>query len=358
MKSIKLENISKRYGPGSTGTWAVRDVSLEIEKGEFFFLLGPSGCGKTTLLRMIAGLIEPTEGTIRLGDRDVTHVSVEDRHTAMVFQNYALWPHMTVQRNVEFGPRMRRVSRRDAKGRARDCLATVRMEDYHARKPNQLSGGQQQRVALARALAARADCLLLDEPLSNLDAKLRSQMRAELRALVKGSGATAVYVTHDQKEALSMADRIAVMHAGHMVQQGAPQELYNRPATRFVADFLGEANFLEGRVRQAGSTTSVETPAGVILAETGGTFCEAQQVTCCVRPERVNISPADGAGDTGVEATIESEVYLGELRQFLCRLKSGQPWRVSMLGTIESRFAPGQAVRLSADARDVSLLTE
>jgi len=225
MIDIKLQNLARSFGSGHSAVRAVDDVSLTIPAGEFFFLLGPSGCGKTTLLRMIAGLIEPTDGRVLFGDRDLTFVPMEQRNVAMVFQNYALWPHMTVQDNVEFGPKMQGKARPVRQEIAAAKLGLVQMEAYGPRKPNQLSGGQQQRVALARALAAQSSCLLLDEPLSNLDARLRQHMRVELRQLVKSTGVTAIYVTHDQAEALSMADRIAVMNAGRVVQVGTPQEL-------------------------------------------------------------------------------------------------------------------------------------
>ncbi len=359
MKPIRLDNLSKRY---DGGTLAVDRVSLGIETGELFFLLGPSGCGKTTLLRMIAGLIDPTDGRILLGERDVTRVPVEKRNTAMVFQNYALWPHMTVQRNVEFGPRMRGLPAGDRRKRASDNLALVRMDPYARRKPNQLSGGQQQRVALARALAAGADCLLLDEPLSNLDAKLRAEMRTELRRLIKASGATAVYVTHDQKEALSMADRIAVMDAGRLAQVGTPEELYNRPATRFVADFLGEANFLQGALSGGPGRWTLETSCGRLpVGEPGPSPQSDREVRFCVRPERIELL-APGApkpqGAGTLSATVAQQVYLGELRQYTCRLADGTNWRVSLLGDRLQRFNVGDEVLLSIPGDDVVVLGE
>lgn len=357
MTSITLDNIAKRYGPPDTGVWAVRELSLTIEAGEFFFLLGPSGCGKTTLLRMIAGLIEPTGGRVLLGETDVTRTPVEDRRTALVFQNYALWPHMTVYQNVEFGPRMRGKARAEARTLAKEHLTRVRMEEFGRRKPNQLSGGQQQRVALARALASGDPCLLMDEPLSNLDAKLRAEMRIELRRLVKSSRATSVYVTHDQKEALSMADRIGVMHDGHLVQTGTPQELYNRPRTRFVADFLGEANFIDGSAEAAAGGTVVTTPAGTLRSSESGLDLEGE-VTCCVRPERITLEPlaADAQPGQSLHGTVESGMYLGELEQLNCRLADGSVWQVSLIGRGAGAFARGQRVRLSIAPEDVTLL--
>ena len=357
MKEIRLENIRKVFGSGGGEAAAVDGVNLTIAPGEFFFLLGPSGCGKTTLLRMIAGLVDPTAGRVVLGGRDVTHLPVEDRNTAMVFQNYALWPHMTVQQNVEFGPRMKGVPAEGRRRIAQANLARVEMDALANRKPNQLSGGQQQRVALARALAAQSDCLLLDEPLSNLDARLRLHMRGQLRELVKSTGATAVYVTHDQKEALSMADQIAVMNRGKIVQVGRPEELYNRPATKFVADFLGEANFVSGCLASDGKT--VQTPAGelaVCASNVPAGVGVGAIVTCCVRPEQIRIATArQGAG--GLAVKVESTMYLGEIRQFTCRLADGTRWKVSSLGGGQN-VAAGQDALLVIAPQDVVLLTE
>jgi len=252
MTCVRLDHIHKKFGE----TVVLHDIDLEIRAGELFFLLGPSGCGKSTLLRLIAGLHEPTAGRVFFGDRDVTALGTEQRNAVMCFQSYALWPHMTVADNVRFGLKVRRVGRKEQIQRVADVLKLVRMDGLGHRKPNELSGGQQQRVALARALAVSPDCLLLDEPLSNLDAKLRHEMRAEIRRICKESGSTTVYVTHDQKEALSVADRIAVMNDGRVVQVGTPAELYRRPRTSFVADFIGQTNLVPGKV-------VVDTGAGV-----------------------------------------------------------------------------------------------
>ena len=356
MIDIKLQDISRIYETPSGPVTAVDGANLAIEPGEFFFLLGPSGCGKTTLLRIVAGLVTPSAGLVFFGGQDVTELGVEHRGTAMVFQNYALWPHMTVRQNVEFGPRMQGLDRATRRRLAQENLSLVEMSGMEARKPNQLSGGQQQRVALARALAARPRCLLLDEPLSNLDARLRLHMRGELRRLVKSSGATGIYVTHDQKEALSMADRMAVMNAGRIVQVGGPEEVYNRPASRFVADFLGEANFIDGRVIGGGR---VETPAAtlMILPENGPP--PGANVTCCVRPERIGIFPAAAAprdpSAASVPAVVENHTYLGELRQYACRL-AGTVWKVSVLADRGAAIPPGTPVVLRVAPRDVAVL--
>lgn len=357
---IALDAISKFYDESTTDAPALADISLKIASGEFFFLLGPSGCGKTTLLRLIAGLLHPTTGRIFFDDKDVTGLSVDQRDAAMVFQGYALWPHMTVMENVEFGPKMRGTPRDKCRHIATEQLRLVQMEDYAQRKPNQLSGGQQQRVAVARALAAGTRCLLMDEPLSNLDARLRLHMRDELRALVKQAGITAVYVTHDQKEALSMADRIAVMDAGHIIQVGTPVELYDQPATRFVADFLGEANFLAGKVADNGI---VRTAAGEIRYGARADMRPGESVTCCVRPERIIIDPCDAQpaeGDNLIEATVTSNIYLGEIRQFTCTLgDAGQSiWRVSMLAHEASEVDKGDKVYLRFAARHCVLVRE
>ena len=358
----------KVFGSGSkAAAVAVDRVSLTIEPGEFFFLLGPSGCGKTTLLRIIAGLTDPTSGQVTLGERDVTRLAVEQRNTAMVFQNYALWPHMTVRQNVEFGPRMRGAPAAVRRQRAADNLTRVEMGDYAARKPNQLSGGQQQRVALARALAAQPDCLLLDEPLSNLDARLRLHMRHELRRLVKSTGTTAVYVTHDQKEALSMADRMAVMNDGKVVQTGRPEEVYNKPATKFVADFLGEANFTPGKIAAPApqgaaapaAAVRVETPVGNLLATDPARQGPGSDVLCCVRPERIELcdKPAQAGGDfASLQATVAESIYLGEMRQYLCDLPGRQRWKISVLTGAEKAIPAGTTVTLRIAAQDVAIL--
>lgn len=291
MITIELEGLRKKYGT----TFAVDNISLRIEAGELFFLLGPSGCGKTTLLRMIAGFVKPTEGRIRLGEKDVTDLPPEKRETGMVFQNYALWPHMSVAQNVGFGLTVRKVNRVDRDKRIEEALRSVHMADYAKRKPNELSGGQQQRVALARALVVQPRVLLLDEPLSNLDAKLRTEMRSEIRRICKKTGITTVYVTHDQKEALSMADSVAVLREGNVVQIGSPQEIYNRPTSRFVADFLGETNFVSAEVSDADSGKLVlDSPAGPIESRVfNETTPRSGNVTCSIRPEAWQIIDAE-----------------------------------------------------------------
>jgi len=323
MQPITLRNLSKHFD----ATRAVDAIDLDVASGELFFLLGPSGCGKTTLLRMLAGFVDPTGGTIHFGEKDVTHLPPNKRNTGMVFQGYALWPHMSVRQNVAFGLDVRKVPASEKQQRVEQALRTVQMLPYADRKPNQLSGGQQQRVALARALVVQPTVLLLDEPLSNLDAKLRSEMRLQIRHICKDAGITAVYVTHDQKEALSMADRVAVMHSGKIVQVDTPRQLYERPRNRFVADFLGETNFISAEVvGREGEHAVLETGAGRLLSRT---FPEdlpnTGNVTCSVRPEALRLSlngNGNGGGSTPPNgqntftATHDEVVYLGEIAQY------------------------------------------
>src|SRR6516165_7955262 len=259
MAQLDIAGLAKRYGD----FYAVRDVSLGIRDGEFLVLLGPSGCGKTTTLRMVAGFIEPTAGHVKLGGSDVTLLPPWKRNAGMVFQSYALFPHLSVAQNVAFGLEMRKLPKADIARRVEETLALVRLAGYGGRLPRQLSGGQRQRVALARALAIRPDVLLLDEPLSNLDAKLRQEVRVEIRELQRQLGLTTVMVTHDQEEALTMADRLVVMNEGSVHQVGNQRDLYERPADRFVAGFVGRTTFLEGKVEAAGR---FRTDGGLMLA--------------------------------------------------------------------------------------------
>ena len=249
---VDIENVSLAYG----ATRVLRDVSLQIEPGEFFALLGPSGSGKSTLLRMLAGFNQPQTGSIKVDGADITGVSPWQRDIGMVFQNYALWPHMTVAHNVAFGLEERKLPRAEITRRTAAALELVGLADYGARRPNQLSGGQQQRVAVARTIAIEPKVLLLDEPLSNLDAKLRVHMRTELLALQRKLGITTIFVTHDQEEALSIADRVAVLDAGVIQQIGAPTELYDRPVNRFIANFIGSINLIQGSVDATARFTS------------------------------------------------------------------------------------------------------
>jgi len=308
MTGIRLDQVTKVFGK----TVALAETDLLITPGELFFLLGPSGCGKSTLLRIIAGLHAPTSGRVLFNDRDVTVLPTEKRNAVMVFQSYALWPHMTVRENVRFGLAVRKINRKEQDDRIAQVLTLTRIAERADSKPNELSGGQQQRVALARALAVQPDVLLLDEPLSNLDAKLRHEMRTEIRRICKTQNLTTVYVTHDQKEALSTADRIAVMNKGKVVQVGAPADLYHRPASSFVADFIGETNLLKGDVvaRQDGHIT-VQTPAGpVVAAATSGAIPD--RVTLSIRPEQLRVSTSTAPSTNRFTGSVSETTFLGE----------------------------------------------
>jgi iron(III) transport system ATP-binding protein len=300
MTPVSIRAVSKSYD----GTTRVLDgVSLDIVAGELFFLLGGSGCGKTTLLRLVAGFLTPDAGTIHFAELDVTRTPVEKRDLGMVFQNYALWPHLSVAQNIAFGLEMRGVGSSERTRRVDEALALVELSGFGARRIAELSGGQQQRVALARALVIRPQVLLLDEPLSNLDARLRQTMRQEIRRICKAAGVTAIYVTHDREEALSTADRIAVMAGGKLAQVGTPREVYERPASTTVATFLGEANLLTAMAHGKGQ---VACALGVLPAATPERIMEGAPLTVCIRPERLRIT-ADGP----ISGTITDQSFLG-----------------------------------------------
>ncbi|MCC7293020.1 MAG: ABC transporter ATP-binding protein [Phycisphaerales bacterium] len=358
MIRVHIEQLTKRFG----GVAVVDQVDLSVAPGELFFLLGPSGCGKTTLLRCVAGFYEVDAGAIRFDDRDMTRVPAHRRNTGMVFQNYALWPHMTVAQNVAFGLKERRVSRGDQERRVAEALRLVQMEHLAERKPNQLSGGQQQRVALARALVIEPDCLLLDEPLSNLDAKLRLEMREQIRALCKRAGITAMYVTHDQKEALSVADRLAVLDHGRVRQVGAPRDVYRRPADRFVAGFIGETNFIEGKViSMDGEQAVVEAPFGRIASPTfPPDIRNGDAVTLSLRPEsiRMDANGQEGA-PSGFPGRIVHSTYLGEIAQHKLILDDSTEARVFEMNP-RRMAGEGESVAVTwhVDPVDVVVLKE
>ena len=360
MVSLTLQGITRKFGDVT----AVDDVSVEIARGELFFLLGPSGCGKTTLLRLIAGFYAPDRGSILFDGQDVTRTPPHRRNTGMVFQNYALWPHMSVWENVAYGLGLRKVPSSEQKDRVSEALSMVRMEAYGERSPNQLSGGQQQRVALARALVIQPDVVLLDEPLSNLDARLRLEMRDEIRRIHDETGTTMIYVTHDQKEALSMADRMAVMDMGAVAQTGDPRSIYARPASAFVADFIGETNFVAGRLTRAETPLSVETAVGVLhsTVEPAEGLSPGDEVVCSVRPEAIRVSePAepDAAGgeeENVLDGVVRQTVYLGDHEQYSVRLDDGTLVKLVDHHPGGRRAGPGAPIRLKCDASQVVVL--
>jgi len=314
---VVFENVTKRYGDFT----AVRDLNLTIPSGALHFLLGPSGCGKTTTLRMLAGLEKVSSGRILFDDRDVTQMPASDRGIGMVFQNYALWPHMTVRKNIEYGLKLRKLTPGDLKKRVDEVLEFTQLTNFVERLPGQLSGGQQQRVALARALAIRPNVLLLDEPLSNLDAKLRLEMRDNISRIHRQTKITTLYVTHDQKESLSMGTHISVMHAGDLIQTAPPRELYHEPHTPFIAGFIGETNIINGTfVRKDGDGFLVKTSLGELKAGRSVVSCNAgDSVSISVRPEAIvpkfdGFTPASACNT--VDLIVDHVTYLGESEQF------------------------------------------
>ena len=314
---LQLSGISKSYD----GTRTVLDhIDLVAGPGELVSLLGPSGCGKSTALRIVSGLIEPTSGRILVAGRDVTALPPYARNMGVVFQSYALFPHLSVAENVAFGLEMRGIARREVGTRVSEALALVRLEGLQDRKPRQLSGGQQQRVALARALVVRPDVLLLDEPLSNLDAKLREDMRNEIRELQLRAGITTIFVTHDQAEALAMSDRVAMMHAGRIIQCGTPVEIYEHPATEAVAEFIGRVNRMRGRVEQTNDSHSLIALEGAEPVWVPGIMQPGGTATVMVRPHRTRLVLPDAAPDdtcNRVAATLTKMVYTGDQVQVI-----------------------------------------
>lgn len=353
--SVIMKDLVKTFGP----TRAVDHINLTIDPGELFFLLGPSGCGKTTLLRCIAGFHEPESGTILMGEDDVTRLPPHQRDTGMVFQSYALWPHMSVAQNVAFGLEMRKISKAETEQRVKEALEMVKMTDRADHKPNQLSGGQQQRVALARALVIHPKCLLLDEPLSNLDAKLRLEMRTEIRRICKEAGLTAIYVTHDQKEALSVADRLAVLNGGVVEQCGTPQEVYLHPASVFAAGFIGETNFLEGTVSsKRDGKTVISTPVGDWISTVENDAEEGAEVTLSLRPETLRLGDVPSEIDNEIDGVVHDTIYLGEVAQHQVRLggDGGRNMKVFDLNPRILARDGEQAAKVWVESRDVVVL--
>ena len=351
---VRIEHLTKDYGK----TRALDDVSLTIQDGELFFLLGPSGCGKTTLLRSIGGFEQPTAGRILLGREDVAGKSAHQRNTAMVFQGYALWPHLTVRENVAFGLEMKKLPKSEISRQVDQALRDIQISELADRKPGQLSGGQQQRVALARTLVVQPGCLLLDEPLANLDAKLRRDMRLEIRRICKENHLTAIYVTHDRAEALSMADRLAVFRNGRIEQIGAPEEVYRHPVNAFVANFLGETNLREGTIVnfRADGAAVVETALGKLACATIPAERKAgEKVLLSMRPEAFR-KCADQA-ENSFAMTLKHIDYLGELADQIGETADGKELKFFEINP-RGRAEAGTVIRLSIAPEDIICLND
>ncbi|WP_417425428.1 ABC transporter ATP-binding protein [Hoeflea sp.] len=356
MSAVSLTQIVKRFGNFT----AVHEMSLDIAEGSFVTLLGPSGCGKTTTLRMIAGLLDPSEGEISIKGRRVNDVPIHKRNLGLVFQNYALFPHKTVAENVAFGLNYRNVSKPDAQRKVAEALDLVQLPDLGARYPKELSGGQQQRIALARAIVIEPDVLLLDEPLSALDANLREDMRVELKRIQQRIGVTTVFVTHDQTEALAMSDQIIVMSKGQVEQVGAPEAVYNTPATEFVAQFLGASNLLSARCTSiSGGEISLELPdfpRFSIPKQRAPQITAPGPVRLVIRAEKLHLMPAGSSaeGDLTVKATVENVDYQGQSARYFLRVGDHQLQAVNMID--EHPFATGAEVLLRFRAKDCAAL--
>ena len=352
---IQINNISKHFADVK----AVDDVSFEIKEGEFFSLLGPSGCGKTTLLRLLAGFEYPTTGNLFIDGVDITELSPDKRPTNMVFQNYAIFPHLNVEKNIQFGLRKLGLSNDEINNRVKDVLTLVKLEGYEERFSNQLSGGQRQRVALARALVRQPKVLLLDEPLGALDKKLRDEMQLELRTLQKNIGITFVFVTHDQQEAISMSDRVAVMSEGKIQQLSAPNELYKKPQNIFVSDFIGETNFLKATTKsQDGEyiNVSIEDLGEFTVKNDLNLDENSSDVVCSVRPETMMIDKVKSDWDICLEAEIKQTSYLGEMTKFYVETKE-----IEKTITVSSQYFDNKSFEnnkcfISISLDDISLL--
>jgi len=358
--AIEIADVSKIYD----GVRAVDAVAMDVKAGEFFSLLGPSGCGKTTTLRMIAGFDTPSAGEIRVDGVDITHMPAHKRDMAMVFQNYALFPHRTVAENVAFGLRMRKIDKVTIAAKVKAALAMVELSGMEDRRPAQLSGGQQQRVALARAIVIGPRVLLCDEPLGALDKKLRQQMQFELKQLQKTLGLTLVFVTHDQEEALAMSDRIAVMNAGRVEQVGTPVEIYDRPQTRFVADFIGDTNIFRGQCVTLDNAVGIAVGNGLVLAlPEAAAVADSASLSVALRPEKIRLSPGAArlaiTAGTSANGTVESTNFLGGAVLYRIMLDGGQLVLVQQPNAGADRLhAPGSQVTLDWSPSDLVILKD
>ena len=336
MPHLEIENVAMRFGSFE----ALRDMSLTVKSGAFVTLLGPSGCGKTTLLNIIAGFLQPTRGRILIDGRDITAMKPEARDTAMCFQSYALFPHLSVRDNIAFGPRQKRVERSEAVRRVSSLLSQMELEQHAGKLPNALSGGQQQRVALARALAVEPGLVLFDEPLSNLDAKLRDQVRTEIRSLQRELGFTAVYVTHDQAEALAMSDEVFLLNRGVIEQAGSPRDIYFRPRTRFVADFIGAANLHSGRIADG----QIKTPFGLL----GVNAPDRSEASICWRPEAATLGGP-------LKGRIKSAAFQGSYLDLFVEAEQ-ETVRLQLPGTLDLNI--GEDVAFNVPVNQVVVLEQ
>jgi spermidine/putrescine transport system ATP-binding protein len=355
-QEVALEGVTRRFGEFT----AVRNVDLTIRAGEFFSFLGPSGCGKTTILRMISGFIDPSEGVVRIGGRDMRGIGPNKRPTALIFQNLALFPLMPVWQNVAFGLEVRGVAKAERRKRAEELLGIVELTDSADKQVSQLSGGQRQRVAIARALAVEPQVMLLDEPLSALDLKLRQHMRAELRRIQQRTGVTFIYITHDQGEALTMSDRVGVMSQGVLQQVGAPLEIYNDPATPFVASFVGEANVFTGRVAAANGTMGqIETASGTFAARLGRGARSGEAAMLFVRPEHMRLGDAAAATANRITASFTHAEFEGNFVNVFCDGGLRKPMMAQTRSDARLlALAAGEALPLGFDPADAVILPQ
>ena len=351
--NISIKHALKKYGENVI----IPDLNLEIKEGEFFTLLGPSGCGKTTLLRMIAGFNSIEGGDFYFDDRRINDLDPAKRNIGMVFQNYAIFPHMTVRKNVEFGLKNRKMSKEQIKEQTDKFMKLMQIDQFADRLPERLSGGQQQRVALARALCIEPDVLLFDEPLSNLDAKLRVEMRTVIKNIQHSVGITTVYVTHDQEEAMAVSDRIAVMNAGVIQHVGTPKNIYQRPANLFVSTFIGRSNVMDGRLEVENGKTWLVTKSGY-KAEMNNVqekYKQSQDVVLSVRPEEFLLNR--DAGAEGISAIVDDCVFLGLMTHYFVHLESGEEAEIIQESSIDSVIEPGTRIKLTLNTEKVNLFT-
>lgn len=347
---ITITNAVKIYGKNIV----IPNLSVEVKKGEFFTLLGPSGCGKTTLLRMIAGFNTIEGGQFYFGDRLVNDLNPSKRNIGMVFQNYAIFPHLTVRQNVAFGLKTRKLHSDEIRKKTDEFLELMQILEYAERLPEKLSGGQQQRVALARALVIQPDVLLMDEPLSNLDAKLRVEMRTVIKEIQNKLNITTVYVTHDQEEAMAVSDRIAVMEKGVIQQLGSPKDLYQRPANKFVAGFIGKTNMMKRRLVVDGNVSKIQISDSYSLEFVNSGRYTSQNVLLSIRPEDYQIVD----GQEGIVATVDDSIFLGLMTNYFVTLETGERADIIQESTIDSIYAKGSLIRLKVNREKINVFSE